>query len=423
MSHVVYLIFMFCASIIHSVNCVQCEDKQSAKLKGFDSTRRNLVRSSSVAYAINYFDISFITRATLSDVKDFDELRVLDLSNNRISRIQIDTFCDFKMLESLQLSHNFLMEIHRNHFDRLNELSTLDLSSNLIDRIDRNAFVELKSLLLLNLMDNCIIVVAFNLPSISLHKINLSRNFIKRMPEFKNVLIINTLNLSDNTIEVLDFKNLGVVIKCLIVERNEIRRIINYVNSISKWINSLNIADNQLSNTTQLLPFVNVAELNLSKNPLDYVANVDFVRHLRKLNKLNLTNTNLTSIEVLRTLDGKQFWELSIGQNPLKVDFNDLQHFFKVRHLQFQQNECKEFYHKIREHFNDLTHLTIYYDTPDCKCSHQMAKNYQLIHINFTTDWNFMCSRGQDVNAREIITYLTLIVVQFSLIKFNKFFY
>lgn len=157
-----------------SINCEFCDEKKTKKLKDFDGSRKNIISTTSISCIINYFDVESVSQQlTLSVVQDVKSIRLLDLSSNRISTIENDTFNQFVELESLKLGENFLAEIRAHYLDGLGELSQLDLSSNLISSIEENSFAMLGSLLWLNLADNCIINLVLNMPLAGLNTLNL----------------------------------------------------------------------------------------------------------------------------------------------------------------------------------------------------------------------------------------------------------
>lgn len=384
---------------INKINCDFCYDKKSKKLKDFDGSRRNLIRfDSATSCAINYFDVGSISQLALNVIHDAKSLRFLDLSSNRISTILNDTFNQFLELENLKLGDNFLIEVQTHYFNGLQELSILNLSSNLISNIEKNSFKSLKSLLWLNLANNCILNIALNLPPVALYSLNLSRNLIEKFPLFKNIGSIDSLDLSCNSNGVLNFN-----------ADTKFSRTI-------KSIKSLNIADNELSNLMQLESFINLDELNLANNPIDYTT--DFLPHFMELRKLNISGTNLTSLDVFKKVNFKQFTMLSIDKNPLKADFVMLKRFTSLRHLHFSASFCYELesFPELLMNFQHLVQVFIQYQTSTCKCAKKNEKHLSLHRIKFSTDWHHVCSKGQTLREQHryngVVYFFGLIVFQ-----------
>lgn len=398
-----------------NINCDLCSDKKSRKLRDFDGSRRNLISTTSTSCAINYFDEESVNRLTLNIARNAKSLRLLNLSSNRISTIPSDTFNQFSNLENLKLGDNFLMETYSHYFNGLKQLSVLDLSSNLIHKIEENSFLHLESLLMLNLADNCIINLAINLPIVALHSLNLSHNLIESFPNIKSIGALNSLDLSRNTNSVLNF---NIDTKFSQIEKEKIAKS---ATRIVQSIKSLNIADNEISNLTQLQSFINLDELNLAGNPIGSTANV-FPRFM-DLEKLNLSGTNLTSLGLLMENYFKQIRTLSIGHNPMEANFESLQRFSQLQHLHLTESSCHEFdsFSEIRKNFPHLTHVVILYAQPNCKCSEKNKKLFSLYHIKFSTNWHHVCSRGQSIRDGRhngVICFFVIIVFQ-ALAKFN----
>lgn len=388
-----FIISTVISFVVISRNCSAqfCEEKKSRKLIDFDGTRRNLIScTTSTSCAINYFDVESISELTLNVIRNIKSIRILDLRSNRISTIHNDTFNLFSALENLKLGDNFLVEIQNHYFNGLDELSILDLSSNLIHSVEESSFVKLSALLWINLADNCIINLALNLPIVALDSLNLSHNLIASFPHFKNIRAIDSLDLSQNTNGVLNFT---VNSKFSPLERE---KIVKFSMQIVRSIRHLNLADNALTDLMQLASFSNLASLNIAGNPIDYQAKS--FPHFVELKSLNLSSTNLTSIDHIRSIvDVRQLTTLLIDRNLIEVDFDSMIKFNNLQHLQFSSNFCYEFesYRELSGNFQHLTHITIHYSTPDCKCAERNKKIFSLYHIKFSTDWQHVCSSGQ----------------------------
>lgn len=376
--------------VVGNINCESCDDKKSRKLNDFDGTRRNLISTTTTSCNINFFDIDSVSELTLNSiVREAKELRMLNLSSNRISTIQNDTFNQFPALERLKLGDNFLTAVRSHYFNGLKELSVVDLSSNLIDVVDENSFASLESLLWLSLADNCIVNLALHLPLVALDSINLSLNLIANFPRFKSIKTIDSLDVSYNTKGVL---NVRVDAKFSQVERDRIANT-----RAMESIKSLNVAYNEISNLTQLRPFVNLDELDLSGNPIDFAAG-DFP-HWTQLEKLNLSDTELASLDGFRIAHCKQFTWLSVVHNPLQADFDTMAKFPNLQHLHFSSNLCTvpDSSRDVRRRFPYLTHVTIHYEKPHCECEKLNQELFSLSDINFSTNWHHVCSRSQSL--------------------------
>ncbi|XP_070150452.1 lutropin-choriogonadotropic hormone receptor isoform X2 [Polyergus mexicanus] len=88
------------------------------------------------------------------NLRDCNELRVLDLASNMISTLPDDAFKGLNMLHDLLLSNNNLQSISSDAFIGLPRLQVLDLENNYIEYIHPDAFRETKRLQDLNLGNN-----------------------------------------------------------------------------------------------------------------------------------------------------------------------------------------------------------------------------------------------------------------------------
>lgn len=110
-------------------------------------------------------------------------IRVLDLSNNKITALTDFSFVKYESLEILYLRNNTLSRLEPQVFSRLRKLRYLDLSFNNMDWIPSQAFSDLKALLTLFLRGNKIVSIPPN--------------------TFKNISKLTSLYLSGNHIEFI----------------------------------------------------------------------------------------------------------------------------------------------------------------------------------------------------------------------------
>ncbi|XP_063540465.1 chaoptin-like [Cydia strobilella] len=95
-------------------------------------------------------------------IKDLNEaslhlpltLEILDLTYNEIMNMTPSVFKDLRHLRTLRLSHNFLNRIEYGVFQSLSNLENLDLSYNDINILDSKVFTDLKSLQVLSVRYN-----------------------------------------------------------------------------------------------------------------------------------------------------------------------------------------------------------------------------------------------------------------------------
>nr|WBP49915.1 Toll-like receptor protein [Mimachlamys nobilis] len=90
-----------------------------------------------------YLNISGIREITVNVLTNLKQLKILDLSNNRLSDLLPLTFQYQNMLQHLNLSSNFLTTLVPNTFKGLEELRSLDLTNNEFQIIDAMSTTEL----------------------------------------------------------------------------------------------------------------------------------------------------------------------------------------------------------------------------------------------------------------------------------------
>lgn len=266
------------------------------------------------------------------------DLRVLDLSDNGINRLATSIFSDLPRLESLNLSKNsintispgaltnlrHLKEIHLRHNDLKTiphialhatpSLKILDLSYNRIDVVGDESFAKLKMLESLNLAGNGVELIedeAF----VNLHNLRqlyLETNQLYRVPtmSFRHLSELHTLTIGENLFTELPtsgFEGLNrlkqlVVTRCphltstalnafsglyeletLILSEN--RKLTNLHEAsfeqnvdVRTSLRQVFLFDNNLSNIpTTLLPFGQLTELDLRRNPWRCDCDLSFI--------------------------------------------------------------------------------------------------------------------------------------------------
>ena len=89
---------------------------------------------------------NLIETIELNTFKQLPELETLDLSNNKIVYLSNAVFSGLKSLKSLILKSNLISNLVPNQFSSLSSLELLDLALNRISNIDATNFINLKNL-------------------------------------------------------------------------------------------------------------------------------------------------------------------------------------------------------------------------------------------------------------------------------------
>lgn len=244
-----------------------------------------------------------LENVTFEDSGKWGKLRSLDLSHNRIEKLEIKV--ELPELETIDLSFNilkFLLPFHarnlrrflasNNEFmgipDRLfNEmeetLTEIDFSFNKIARIYDFVFENLKTLAILNMSHNCIISLetttenAWNFHRLKM--LDLSYNRIENVNAnlFAKAENLEEFHLENNRIKTIELKT-------------KLDKI-SYVNLATNQIEEKNIS-NLISNLGQSLK-----KLDLSRNALTHVNLTALSRNSTNLQWLSLSDNDLTHLD------------------------------------------------------------------------------------------------------------------------------
>lgn len=141
-------------------------------------------------------------------------LKRIDLSENRISKIDDDAFKDLEhSLVALKMAHSLSPDYHSisaNVFKHCSALQFLDMSNNRIKSISETSFHFLKAIKALELRDNQIDQIAKGTFQGDIHSklevVSFAFNAIKYIPQhtFVDLASLRTLNLDDNRIEKIE---------------------------------------------------------------------------------------------------------------------------------------------------------------------------------------------------------------------------
>uniref|UniRef100_A0A1I8PD85 TIR domain-containing protein n=1 Tax=Stomoxys calcitrans TaxID=35570 RepID=A0A1I8PD85_STOCA len=172
----------------------------------------NLEQLQALDLSYNQITSTWIDRSTFVGLI---RLVLLNLSHNKLTKLDAEIFTDLYTLQILNLRHNQLENIAAETFAPMNNLHTLLLSHNKLKYLDAYALNGLYVLSLLSLDNNHLIGVhpeAFRNCS-SLQDLNLNGNQLKTVPlALRNMRLLRTVDLGENMITVLEdnaFKGLS----------------------------------------------------------------------------------------------------------------------------------------------------------------------------------------------------------------------
>ncbi|XP_034832891.1 leucine-rich repeat-containing protein 15-like [Maniola hyperantus] len=197
-------------------------------------------------------------------MQNFNQVEILDLSGNRLSGPLPDYIHSWQRLNALNLSNNNYDSWLRS--ENTFNIQKLDLSKNKINRIDEDAFVRMSRLTYLDLSENRInnLQLASFARTTSLEVLILSRNYFTEVPKFQSPSLRN-LHLSNCQITNIDMNSLTEMNTLL-----EINLSLNQIESIpdnlaSTSLQELDLSYNEISTindrTFSALPHLAVLDL------------------------------------------------------------------------------------------------------------------------------------------------------------------
>ncbi|XP_046462597.1 chaoptin-like [Daphnia pulex] len=331
----------------------------------------------------------------VKQMNDIRNLRSLGLSSLN-DRVSIGDFEGFgAALEHLSLSKNKLKTISSNSFRHVPGLKVLDLSENRISQIEADAFADVgTSLTHLHLTNGIGVGTLSSDPFkklIALQSIDLSNNRITNLPDdfFHSMKEIRSINLQDNSIEKvpqqmfdnehtpnlvnisLNFNFINAIeaqtfsdlphLKILNLEDNKINRIakgafqnIESLEYISLEGNMINTIEAEAFHNLPKLETLNLGHNNLEKLSFDWLDQVGTLSAIKLdvshnlIQQLSSNRTGWSSYSSIRSLD--------LGYN--NISFISRNYFEPIRssltHLVLQHNQLRNI---SRDVYSDMQHL------------------------------------------------------------------
>ncbi|XP_012275452.1 uncharacterized protein LOC105697055 [Orussus abietinus] len=229
---------------------IQCDNVNYSQL--VSAMRRYAAKVNVDLFYVNNSTIGALNNGSLSTLR----INNIQLSGCRIKTISKDTFKGQEnSLKTLNLKHNELSEVPTEALRSLRNLTVLDLSMNKITRVEENAFGELK-LMTLKLSDNEVTLVPGSFRGLenTLKNLNLKGTRQKKIPEaLRGLKALAFLDLSQNSLRELPgsageraFEGLDSLTG-LNLERNFIQNIgSNAFHGVKNTLSSLSLLNNVL---------------------------------------------------------------------------------------------------------------------------------------------------------------------------------
>jgi Leucine-rich repeat (LRR) protein len=299
---------------------------------------------------ISYNKITVISQDAFSGNP---QLQVLKLQGNQLTTPPLQVFDSTNLLQELYLGENRISEITQDTFTLLRNLRSLDLRSNNILDIPNGAFGALSILRQLDLRENGItnITSRHYMGLRSLTQLLLAGNKISYVQKnaFRELANLELLDLSENSISEFDpgmSQNLGKLQE-LKLNGNEINSLAGFNFTFMPTLRALYLGHNQISTIpphvfkplTQLeilyldhLPFlefidyrafcglVSLRVVDLGNNPLLSIIDKNLFLPAKKLETIDLGYNNLTSFYQETFIHLERLKILFLNGNPLNCN-------------------------------------------------------------------------------------------------------
>jgi Leucine-rich repeat (LRR) protein len=282
-----------CTIYIHQKRCDECFVKycnKDCKILNIISNELEVIPHG--IYCFTGLDELYADNLKITVLEGFQTdlgLKILNLSKNNLSDINVDNFVGLRKLKKLFLTENKRTTLNPGYFHGLEKLLELDLSSNKITMIPLSIFDSLKNL------------EVFKMESNQLKTIEINRG------QIYNTFSIKNLNLNNNNL--IQVTNLMYF--------NNMEKLDLSDNPNLKW-NSIPFS--QMKRITHLT--LNNANLNAT--------NIHLIRPLKKLQNLSIADNNFKelNVSVLPQLDYLQYFCLKQHSTIKILDYNLLKQRF-----------------------------------------------------------------------------------------------
>lgn len=319
-----------------------------------------------------YIDCSHRKDVVKDNITMPDKAYSLDLSSNGLKVLRPGHLSRSYSLQELILKNNEISDIEAGSFP-FPDLKKIDLSNNRLERINGDVFKTIRKLEYLNLADNNFI----SFTKLTFHPLSELREII---------LDNNPIGASLDDTDLFDRDGYGLTNKIRKISISGIN--LNTVHD-NFFIDAYDIRELDLSNNSLTdmfeIPFT-LEYLDVSDNPIYEIAGEDFndltALKVLKLNNLAISEVaayafaplrGLTKLELERNKNLTQFSALAFGQEVLE-DADD----FLLEELSLKSSRLSKLDKQLQVPFGQLARLDLQGNLWHCDCKLIWLKQFQI---------------------------------------------
>lgn len=365
----------------------------------------------------NFADIGY---TNCDNEEPINQIVILDLDNNLVSKIHSNSLTNFRGLRILKMSNNSLREIPSGFFENASQLKEVYLNDNEISLIN-----DLPSnLSVLDLSNNNLHMIPPALSSHSnLYKLNLSHNFIDSNSPFV-IHHMNHLIDLDFSFNHLRTVNANFVVNLsnlteLRLENNEIRHLeLRAFQNLTR-LKRLNLANNKIS-TVKRYHFDGISELlylNLHNNTISSLDG-DIFAPILNLNSLILSKNLLLDVPAALYVLGN-LENLNLEKNKIsKVRKFVLDNLTNLRNLNLANNQISSLERNLFSKMKNLKRLDLSYNSIESLQSNCFdgAESLEEIYLQ----QNFIKNVANVFNSLNSLQFLNISENRIEKIDFNS---
>lgn len=291
-----------------------------------------------------------LTRLPPQPMRYLSNLRILDLSNNKLSFLQNDCLRKMRHLRHLNLQDNKLVKLSRHQFrgDYTPELESIQLSFNTIEEIESQTFHDIRTLKYIYLDDN----------------------IIKRVKKiaFSNLENLEYLSLEGNNIRDLEFEAFQNIpkVRQLDLSFNEMRNLnldaFEQVGTLSAL--KINVNYNKISaltmNGSRWLSYSSIKMIDFSNNNISVIS-IDYFESTRSsLIHLWFHHNNMFNISANIFSNMPQIQLLDFSHNHIQsIDPEAFRKTNRLRSIDLSRNQLKDLPLTIFENHRNLKYVDL----------------------------------------------------------------